>query len=129
MNELWSHLSFTKPRFHCSKQQGPTFHVTTVTNSTGEAVVQYFSGQSDVSPDACGSFVENDNSRLAGACDQWRNGYDIWSWRRAHEARLYIALIFFKYSWFVNPDYSVLKCDDNYSGVSSVGDFWKVFVR
>ena len=45
MNELTTHLSFTQLRFHCSKQQGHTFHVTTVANSTGEAVVQYFSGQ------------------------------------------------------------------------------------
>ena len=77
MNELRKHLSFTQLRFHCSKQQGRTFHVTTVGNSTGEAVVQYFSGQTDVQPDACGSFVrmEDDNSRLVGVCDQW--GYDI----------------------------------------------------
>ena len=73
MKELRTHLSFTQLRFHCSKQQGRTFHVTTVTNSSGEAVVQYFSGQTDVQPDACGSFVrmENDNSRLAGVCHQW----------------------------------------------------------
>ena len=70
MKELRTHLSFTQLRFYCSKQQGRTFHVTTVANSTGEVVVQYFSGQTDVQPDACGSFVrmENDNSRLAGVC-------------------------------------------------------------
>jgi len=48
-------------------------HDITAANSTGEAVVQYFSGQTDVQNDSCGSFVrvENDNSRLAGDCDQW----------------------------------------------------------
>ena len=72
MNELRTHLPFTQLRFHCSKQQGHTFHVTTVANSTGEAVVQYFSGQTDAMPYACCSFVrmENDNSRLAGVCDK-----------------------------------------------------------
>jgi len=137
MKELWTHLSFIQLRFHCSKQQGRTFHVTTVTNSTGEAVVQYFSGQTDVNPDACGSFVrmENDNSRLAGTCDQWRNGRGEWG-RLRDDDRLYIYPAFFynnkRYCcWFLRPAYGGLRCDDHsYSGVSTVtGDFWKVFVR
>ena len=45
LKELRSHLSFTQLRFHCSKKQGRTFRVTTVSNSTGEAVVEYFSGR------------------------------------------------------------------------------------
>ena len=68
MNELRSVLSFTQLRFHCSKKKnGRTFHVTTADNITGEAVVQYLSGQMDVQPASCGAFVrmENDNSRLA----------------------------------------------------------------
>ena len=70
MNELRTHLSFTQLRFHCSKNNGRTFHVTTAANSTGEAVVQYFSGQTNDQPASCGSYVrmENDNSRLAGVC-------------------------------------------------------------
>ena len=70
MNELRSHLSFTQLRLHCSKNNGRTFHVITVANSTGEAVVQYFSGQTDVRPASCGSYVrmENDNSYLGGDC-------------------------------------------------------------
>ena len=44
MNQLRTHLSFTQLRFHCSKPQGCTFHVTTVANSSGEAVVQHFTG-------------------------------------------------------------------------------------
>ena len=76
MNELRSHLSFTQLRFHCSKNNGRTFHVTTAANSTGEAVVQYFSGQTDVQPASCGSYVrmENDNSRLARVCQNWALG-------------------------------------------------------
>ena len=129
MNELWTHLSFTQLRFHCSKRQGRTFHVITVANSTGEAVVQYFSGQTDVNPDACGSFVriKNDNSRLAGACDRWRHGK--WG-RQRDEDRLYrfAAYITDEHLWNLNPNYLILRCDDYYSGASA-GDFWKVYVR
>ena len=66
MNVLWKNLSFTQLRFHCRKQQGRTFHVTTVANSTGEAVAQYFSGQTSVLPFACNSFkrLDGDNSQL-----------------------------------------------------------------
>lgn len=62
-------------RFHCSKEQGRTFHVITAANSTGEAVVQYFSGQSDTLPASCGSFImmEDDNSELAKKCSKWGN--------------------------------------------------------
>ena len=136
MNELRTHLSFTQLRFHCSKQQGRTFHVTTVANSTGEAVVQYFSGQTDVQPDACGSFVrmEIDDSRLAGVCHQW--GYDgtsnyVGKWGNAGDQdRLYYASAFaaYLYHWLLTPGGSRWECDDYLVGVSS-GDFWKVFVR
>ena len=136
MNELRTHLSFTQLRFHCSKQQGRTFHVTTVANSTGEAVVQYFSGQTDVQPDACGSFVrmENDNSGLAGVCSQWgHNGVSFYvgKWSGVvDQERLYIHTAFVTglYQWLLTPDGSRLECDDYLVGVSS-GDFWKVFVR
>ena len=136
MNELRTHVSFTQLRFHCSKQKGRTFHVTTVANSTGEAVVQYFSGQTDVQPDACGSFVrmENDNSRLAEVCRQWEfNGtsYYIGKWGHArNQDRLYYDSAFEKslYHWLLTPNGARWECDDLKVGVSS-GDFWKVFVR
>ena len=109
MTELRTHLSFTQLRFHCRKQEGRTFHVTTVANSTGEAVVQYFSGQTDFQPDACGSFVkmENDNSRMAGVCGQW--GYDgerfpgKWGILAADEDRLYNNSAFVRgvYHWLL----------------------------
>ena len=136
MNELRTHLSFAQLRFHCTKKQGRTFHVTTVANSTGEAVVQYFSGQTDVQPDACGSFVrmENDNSRLAGVCRQWGyNGvsYNIGKWGHARDqSRLYDHPAFVPHlsHWVLTPGGSRWECDDSIVGVSS-GDFWKVFVR
>ncbi|KAL9957259.1 hypothetical protein ACROYT_G038873 [Oculina patagonica] len=136
MNELRTHLPFTQLRFHCSKQQGRTFHVTTVANSTGEAVVQYFSGQTDVQPDACGSFVrmENDNSGSAGVCDEWgrENGvYRVGKWGRGEdESRLYKYPVFkiSSYHWVLAPSFL---CDDASSGAFGItsGDFWKVFAR
>ena len=75
MTQLRARLNFIQMRFHCSKEQGRTFHVITAANSTGEAVVQYFSGQSDTLPASCGSFVmmEDDNSELAKKCSKWGN--------------------------------------------------------
>ena len=137
MNELRRHLSFTQLRFHCSKQQGRTFHVTTVANSTGEAVVQYFSGQTDVQPDSCGSFVrmENDNSVLSGVCSQW--GYNgvssnIGKWGSGQDQdRLYVfpALKRWANHWVLDPQIRRMECDDSGVGPASSGDFWKVFVR
>ncbi|XP_020606189.1 adhesion G protein-coupled receptor L1-like [Orbicella faveolata] len=138
MTDLRSHLSFTQLRFHCSKQ-GRTFHVTTVANSTGEAVVQYFSGQTDVQPDACGSFVrmDNDNSRLAGVCDQWGSDGERfpgkWGILTADEDRLSNNAAFVRgsYHWLLittPPGKLRWRCDDSNAEVSS-GDFWRVFVR
>ena len=75
MKKLRTHLSFTQLRFHYSKNKGHTLHLTTAANSSGEAVVQYFSGQTDANPKACGSFVrmKDDNSKIAAYCNQWRN--------------------------------------------------------
>ena len=55
--ELFAHLPFRQIRFYCSKERGRIFHVGTVTNSSGQSVVQYFAGQTDVRPSSCGSFV------------------------------------------------------------------------
>ena len=94
MNELRTNLSFTQLRFHCSKNNGRTFHVTTAANSTGEAVVQYFSGQTDVQPASCGSYVrmENDNSRLAGVCQKW--GKESGSFEVAKYIHTYIHTLY-----------------------------------
>ena len=129
MNKLASHLSFTQLRFHCSKQQGRTFHVITATNISGEAVVQYFSGQTDVRPDACGSFVkmEDDNSKLAEVCQKW----DSAKWSiTTDEDRLYnhVVFVWYQYHWLVSPNLKRFECDDFFVGVST-GDFWKIYVR
>ena len=143
MNELRTHLSFTQLRFHCSKNNGRTFHVTTAANSTGEAVVQYFSGQKNVQPASCGSYVrmENDNSRLAGVCQKWgfeSGSNEVAKWGHANfdQERLYDAPAFAKdsYHWALNHrDYTGgeakrWECDDYLVGVTT-GDFWKIYVR
>ena len=142
MNELRTHLSFTQLRFHCSKNNGRTFHVTTANNSAGEAVVQYFSGQTNVQPASCGSYVrmENDNSRLAGVCQMWGKAFGSflaakWGYELDQD-RLYDhpAFAFHLYHWALNHiDYSGgpakrWECDDLKVGVTT-GDFWKIYVR
>ena len=130
MKELSTHLPFTQLRFHCSKHQGRTFHVTTAANSSGEAVVRYFSGQTDVRPASCGSFVRmgNDNSKLAAECENWSSR----KWGHpghVNQERLYnhAAWVSSAHHWLLSPG-SRLECDDFLVGVSS-NDFWKVFVR
>ena len=133
--QLITHLQFTQLRFYCSKQKGSTFHVTTVANRTGEAVVQYFSGMKDAMPAACGSFVrmEDDSSGMAKVCEKWgyENGsYYVGKWgHQRDQDRLYdhAAMVRDKHHWLLHIG-GRWECDDFRVGVSS-GDFWKVFVR
>ena len=137
MQDLRSHLNFTQLRFHCSKKQGRTFHVATVANSSGEAVVQYFSGQTNVVPNSCGSFqkMRGDNSELAAQCERWghENRYYVGKWGKKNqkrEERLYdrAAFVTKKYYWYLREDYWF--CDDTTNDtISSPGDFWKIYVR
>jgi len=141
MKELRKRMPFTQLRFHCKKQRGRTFHVTTAANSSGEAVVQYFSGQTDVLPTSCGSFVtmNDDNSKLTGACSKWgyeKGSYEVGKWGHGvvghwggDQDRLYdhAAFIFAQSHWLVWEG-NRWECDDLDVGVSP-GDFWKVFVR
>ena len=144
MKELRRHLSFTQLRFHCHKKQGRTFHVVTASNSSGEAVVRYFSGQTDEQPDACGSFVRltlDDNSQLAGICKDWgrqvSGEYLVGKWGHGEgQERLYRFPVLRKKKYYLRVqlhNVDVLKkmeCDDG-SGhnVDTNGDFWRVFVR
>ena len=135
VNELRSHLGFTQIRFHCSRHPGHIFHVATAANSTGEAVVQYFSGQTDVQPDACGSFVrmDNDNSIMSRQCHQWgwENGtYKVGKWGHSRDQdRLYIypAFVYHAQHWHTSP-HGTRYCDDGGSS-KTAGDFWKIYVR
>ena len=144
LHELRKHLPFTQLRFHCSKQHGRTFHVITVTNSTGEAVVQYFSGQTDKKPASCGSFVrmEDDNSQSAKQCARW--GYNEstgeyyvgkWGgvpWLNSSSDDLMYDHAFFTRSanhWVIGRTLAKRwECDDLFDSPSPK-DFWRIFVR
>ena len=129
LKELFAHLPFRQIRFYCSKKGGRIFHVGTVTNSSGESVVRYFTGQADARPFSCGSFVrmENDHSILAAACQSWYGGK--WALPGDDETRLYksVAVQLGKSHWILEPN-DRWECDDKNIGVSA-GDFWKIFVR
>ena len=136
MKELRRHLSFTQMRFHCSKQQWRTFHVTTAANSSGESVVQYFSGQTNTRPDSCLSFVrmKDDNSYLSRYCAKWGNNGFVRKWghkNTAGEMRLYrlTAFVASRYHW--TTAFGNRLCDDKNGNTFialSKGDFWKIFV-
>ena len=134
MKELRTHLSFTQLRFHCNKQKGRMIHVTTTANSSGEAVVQYFSGQTDRRPLACGSFnrMKDDNSNITGVCHQWQG--QQWGHPPSAKGTLTYHAFYvpYKYHWLLVPGNQRWECDDYISNrffALSSGDFWKVFVR
>ena len=149
MNQLRTHINFTQLRFHCKKQTtGRTFHITTAANSSGEAVVQYFSGQTDVLPYACGSFVKmnDDNSRLAEICHEWgreNSTYRVgkwghqWNYQDFGVDRLYNhpAFVVDWAHWLLAYNHKVVsgrfECDDNQSEnkLLSASDFWKIYAR
>ena len=134
MNQLRAHAQFNQIRFHCSKKSGTTFHVKTTLDNKGEAVVQYFSGQTDILPGSCNSFtrMEGDTSRLAAQCDRWGNddGHYVgkWGhWTKTGDLRMYdhAAFVAHQYHWIATSRW---ECDDSNSEVTS-GDFWKIYVR
>ena len=135
MKELRKHLHFTQIRFYCKKEGGRTFHTTTAANRKGEAAVKYLSGETDVMPSSCDSFVikRNDNSRLARVCKDWayqRGSYKVGKWGHERDQnRLYDhpAFVYTAYHWLLEPS-GRWESDDYDVGVSR-GDFWKVFVR
>lgn len=114
--------------------------MTTATNSAGEAVVQYFSRQTDDIPYACGSFeiLTEDNSKTANDCTEWGGGKDDvfhvgkWGHEGMRELYKFPAFIYYEYNWATNPEqgWDRWECDDfgNSATVSS-GDFWKIYVR
>ena len=137
MNNLRTRLNFTQLRFHCRKRLARTFHVITVLNSTGEAVVRYFSGQTSTMPASCGSFqrMDDDNSQLSVTCEQWGNdgSHYVGKWGHHQKNQEYLmhnhaAFVAFKNHWVITKNYQL--CDDKHTaGTLAPGDFWKVYVR
>ena len=137
MKELHRDLHFQQIRFHCRKRSVErTLHVVTAANSSGNAVVQYFSGLTNVEPVSCGSYVrmEDDNSELARRCSEWNHDKSgKWS-RTGKDWNYSVQRLYNHAAWIVNlhhwdlVDRNPFECDD-YRASSSSGDFWKVFVR
>ena len=107
------------------------------------SVVQYFSGETDEQPDACGSFVRltwDDNSKLAGICKDWglvSGKYFVGKWGHGEDQnRLYRFPVFRRNKYHLRvqlhnvDDLKKMECDDG-TGTNddTNGDFWKVFVR
>ena len=132
MKQLKERLHFTQMRFHCSKPSTQrTFHVLTVANSSGEAVVSFFCLQTNIFPEACGSYkkLDEDNSYLASNCSMWgiENGsYYVGKWGHEGETRLSKFPAFIRYIHHWATADSRFECDD--SGPSQIGS-WKIFVR
>ena len=137
LKELRRHLQFTQLRFHCSKKLGRTFHVATVANNTGEAVIQYFTNLTDVLPESCGSFqrMSGDNSTLSASCGEW--GYNqtahVGKWghvKRRGGHRLHNRPVFIEGKGQWNIKSLDQSCDDKGNETAlSLGDFWKIYVR
>ena len=103
-----------------------------LTAKVKQYLVQYFSGQTDAFPKACGSFVrmKDDNSKIAADCNQWSNKQ--WGYFQGKKRYRAVASVPKKYRWALLS--SRYECDDSihndgkYFGLST-GDFWRVFVR
>ena len=137
LKEIRSHYRFTQLRFHCSKKLGRTFHVATVANDTGEAVIQYFTNMTDVFPESCGSFqrMRDDNSTLSVSCGEWGFNQTAHVGKWGHVLRLgryrlhnTPAFINGKGRWSINSGHSLCDDKDNETALSP-GDFWKIYVR
>ena len=137
MRGLRTILPFNQLRFHCRKQQpGRTFHVKTAANASGEAVVAFFGGDTDVFPKACGSFekLEGDNSVLASRCVEWgkeKGAYRVGKWGHEGHKELYIysAFIVGNYHWITWPGSNTWQCENTLEKTAASGDFWRIYVR
>ena len=138
LRALGTKLPFKQLRFFCHKTiPGRTFDIATTTNSSGNHVVQYFTAQTNIFPESCGSYyrLSDDNSKLATQCARWgfQSKYFVGKWhheRRAIANRLvdHTAFVASESHWLVESN-GRWECDDYTGNKVSSGDFWKIFVR
>ena len=140
LKNLRSDIGFQQFRFYCRKATpGRVFHITTKITSLGEAVVQYFTGNTSVLPQACDSFtaLPDDNSTLSGECMEW--GYptkNTWGKNACGEnsttlqnIKMYKRLVLWKSKKHaVAMGHSDYFCDD-LTKEGSDGDKWEFYVR
>ena len=134
LKNLRSDIGFQQFRFYCRKATpGRVFHITTKITSLGEAVVQYFTGNTSVPPQACDSFtaLPDDNSTLSGECMKW--GYptkNTWGKNATtpQNIKLYKKLVLWRTESAVAMGPSDYFCDDLTKNGTD-GDTWEFFVR
>lgn len=134
LKNLRSDMGFQQFRFYCRKATpGRVFHITTKTTSLGEAVVQYFTGNTSVPPQACDSFtaLPDDNSTLSGECKEW--GYptkNTWGKNAttSHNIKMYKRLVLWRTQSAVAMGRSYCFCDDLTKNGTD-GDTWEFYVR
>ena len=146
LRTLGTKFSFKQLRFFCRKKfPGRTFDIATATNSSGEHVIQYFIAQTNTTPKSCGSYyrLPDDNSVLAGECDEWGLRYATYRVGKWHYSSVNTrslaerlldrpAFIGHKAHFLVRQSSGRWECDDweQTAGYAlSSGDFWKIFVR
>ena len=137
MREMRTILPFYQLGLHCCKQQhGRTFLVKTAINASGGAVVGFFSGHTDVFPNACGSFekLKGDNSVLASRCVEWgkeKGPYRVGKWGHEGQKELsvYSAFIVGSYHRITWPGSNIWECDDTLEKIAASGDFWRIYFR
>ena len=134
LKNLRSDMGFQQFRFYCRKATpGRVFHIMTKNTSLGEAVVQYFTGNTNVPPQACDSFtaLPDDNSTLSGKCMEW--GYptkNTWGKNATtpQNIKLYKKLVLWRTESAVAMGPSDYFCDDLTKNGTD-GDTWEFFVR
>ena len=134
LKNLRSDMGFQQFRFYCRKATpGRVFHIMTKTTSLGEAVVQYFTGNTSVPPQACDSFtaLPDDNSTLSGKCMEW--GYptkNTWGKNATtpQNIKLYKKLVLWRTESGVAMGPSDYFCDDLTKNGTD-GDTWEFYVR
>ena len=135
--DLRADMNFEQMRFYCHKKiPGKVFHVATKTNSLGEAVIQYLTGETTTPPQACDSFstFPDDNSTLSLQCTEWGTLQlrDIWGVNNNFALGMSYRLV--KWMPTSQQPYVVAMANSNYfcedsEKQGSPGDEWKVYVR
>jgi len=135
--DLRAAMGFEQMRFYCHKKiPGKVFHVTTKTNSLGEAVIQFFTGKTTTPPQACDSFstFPDDNSTLSRKCAEWGAFRYPDSWGRNSTTALNMCHRLVVWRVINENIYAVAMCNNDYFCEDTVkqgspGDEWKVYVR
>ena len=134
LKKLKQTMSFTQMRFYCSKN-GTRSDMITTNDEKGRAVVDYFTSNSTVLPDACGSFSSHGNNKLMKSCEEWNEGGGKWGDSNKitfGNERLYGMIASITNHSFsmglIRAKRNKFLCDDNESSDLN-GGRWLIFVR